>query len=154
MIKKNRLFTVGLSFFLIFGVTSCKYMEDFVLTIKVDNKTKEEGQDFVVTVSLLNQAYEDITISYYYSPFVPHIERFEYPYPPTEELLGEPNELFIADGDTYTETWNIGSYGYLDENEVKRSLTKGRHDLYFTTVIIFDEKQVTVKSNTVKLRVI
>ena len=153
--KKNKsLFLLGLLSFSIFGLTSCKYMEDFVLTIKVDDKAKEEGQDFIVTVSLLNQAYEDITISYYYSPFVPHIERFEYPYPPTEELLGEPNELFIADGDTYTETWNIGSYGYLDENEVKRSLTKGRHNLYFTTVIIFDEKQVNVKSNTVKLRVV
>ncbi|OQA78484.1 MAG: hypothetical protein BWY30_00679 [Tenericutes bacterium ADurb.Bin239] len=152
--KKSGLFILLLSCFSLFNVTSCKYMEDFVLTIKVDNKRKEEGQDFVVMVSLLNQAYEDITISYYYSPFVPHIERFEYPYPSTEELLGEPNELFIADGDTYTETWNIGSYGYLDENEVKKSLTKGRHDLYFTTTIIFDEKHVTVKSNTVKLRVV
>ena len=48
----------------------------FCINYQVDDKAKEEGQDFIVTVSLLNQAYEDITISYYYSPLLPHIERF------------------------------------------------------------------------------
>ncbi len=126
-------------------------MADFVLTISVDNNTKNRGEDFVVEVSLKNQSGADISISYYHSPFLANIENWQYPHPPFG-LPPEPNVLVLEDGGTFTETWSLGAIGYLNPVTYESSsLPTGTHDLYFSIQIEINQSEIVVKSNTIKL---
>jgi hypothetical protein len=126
-------------------------MADFVLTISVVDNTKKYGEDFVVYASLKNQSGKDISISYYYSPVTPFIENWQYPHPPFG-MSPEPDVITIKNNESFHETWDIGAYGYTNPiTEEKSSLPIGTHELKFRALIIIEQSETIIWSNTIKL---
>ena len=114
---------------------------NFALTISVEKTTLQQGESVSTTVQLKNQSGKDCEISFYITPFFPHIPCWEYPVA-MFEVPEFPEVYIIKSNDSFLDSWTFGD-----------DLKKGMHELKFKASFFFDNQKVIIWSNTVVLTV-